>query len=168
MKAMSTAVVLLFAGAAAGTVPSSAASAAEPKPGILFQWEYRVLTEEQVAALGKKDLAAGLNALGDEGWELVTAGAHYIFKRPKDAARRQAAEVKRQVAVAEAEVEAWTERVAWSERMLRKGFVTAQHVQAERAQLKKAEAALDEARGALKGMPSEPKEPEQKVPRPEK
>jgi hypothetical protein len=168
MKAISTALVLLLLGVAVGIVPPSAASAAESKPGTVFRWEYRVLTEEQVAALGKKDLAAGLNELGGEGWELVTAGAHYIFKRPKDVAQKQAAAIKREIAAAEADIEVWTERVAWSERMLRKGYVTEKHVQSERAQLKKAEAVLDEARRALKSLPTDPKQPEQKEPRPEK
>jgi hypothetical protein len=39
------------------------------------KWEYQVLTKEQVAGLGKKDLAAGLNKLGDESWELVAVEA---------------------------------------------------------------------------------------------
>ena len=82
MKATPMAVVLLTLGFAVGILPFSAASAADSKPDVVFRWEYRVLTEEQVIALGKKDLAAGLNKLGDEGWELVTVGAHYIFKRP--------------------------------------------------------------------------------------
>jgi hypothetical protein len=162
------AVVLLALGVTVGIVPLSAASAAESKPDVLFQWEYRVLTEEQVIALGKKDLAAGLNELGNEGWELVTVGAHYIFKRPKDMAQKQAAEIKRQIAVAEADVEAWTDRVTWSERMLKKGYLTAKRVETERAQLKKAETVLDMARRALKNLPAAPKEPEQKEPRPEK
>jgi len=166
MKAVPTTVVLLVV--AVGLGPFSAASAAELKPDVVFQWEYRVLTEEQVIALGKKDLAAGLNKLGDEGWELVTVGAHYIFKRPKNLAQIQLAEIKRQIALAESDVEAWKERVAWSERMLKKGYLTERHVESERAQLRRAETVLDMARRALKILPSAPEEPEQKVPRPEK
>jgi hypothetical protein len=168
MKAIPMAVVLLVAGVAVGILPFSAASAAESKPGVVFRWEYHVLTEEQVIALGKKDLAAGLNKLGDEGWELVTVGAHYVFKRPKDLAQKQAADIQRQIAVAEADVEAWKERVTWSERMLKKGYLTEKHVETERAQLKKAETVLDLARMALENLPSAPKEPDQKEPRPEK
>ena len=97
MKPIATAFALL--------VFAAAVSAAEPKPAVVYQWEYRVLSEEQVIALGKKDLTAGLNQLGDEGWELVTAGAHYIFKRPKDLAQKQAAEIKTRIGIAEADVQ---------------------------------------------------------------
>ncbi|HKI37103.1 MAG TPA: hypothetical protein VKA46_34940 [Gemmataceae bacterium] len=164
MKSSPLAVVLLVLAVAVGILPVSAASAAESKPDVVFQWEYHVLTEEQVSALGKRDLTAGLNKLGDEGWELVTAGARYIFKRPKDLAQKQAAEIQRQVAAAEADVEAWKDRVSWSERMLRKGYLTEKHVEAERTQLKRAEAALDVARRALQNLPPAPNEPEQKEP----
>jgi hypothetical protein len=166
MKSMTLAVALL--GLAVGCLPSSAARADEVESDGVFRWEYRVLTEEQVIALGKKDLQAGLNKLGDEGWELVTAGAHYILKRPKDLVQKQAAEIKRQIADAESGVEAWKDRVTWAERMLRKGYLTEKHVEAERTQLKQAEMALDRARRALKNLPSSPKEPEQKEPRNEK
>ncbi len=161
MKSIPLAAVLAVA---VGVLSFSAASAAEPKSAVVFRWEYRVLTEEQVTALGKKDLTAGLNKLGDEGWELVTAGARYIFKRPKDLAQKQAAEIQRQVAAAEADVEAWKDRVSWSERMLRKGYLTEKHVEAERTQLKRAEAALDVARRALQNLPAAPNEPAQKEP----
>jgi hypothetical protein len=137
----------------------SAASAPDSKPDGVLRWEYRVLTEEQVIALGKKDLAAGLNKLGEEGWELITTGAHYIFKRPRDLAQKQAAEIKRRIAIAEADVEAWKDRVTWSERMLRKGYMTESQVEAERARLKRAEAVLGEEREALKRLPSAPNEP---------
>jgi uncharacterized protein (TIGR03067 family) len=53
-----------------------AAPAAEPsapeKGPAAAKWEYQVLTRAQVADLGKKDVGAGLNKLGSEGWELVT------------------------------------------------------------------------------------------------
>src|SRR5262249_17423409 len=41
------------------------------------RWEYQVLTKEQVADLGKKNLAAGVNKLGGDSWELgaVEAGS---------------------------------------------------------------------------------------------
>jgi hypothetical protein len=168
MKRIPTTAALLVLAVAATLVASPGAPAAELRPDVVCQWEYRVLTEEQVIALGKKDLAEGLNVLGDEGWELATAGPRYIFKRPKDMAKKQAAEIKRQIAAAEADVEAWKDRVAWSERMVKKGYVTEKHALAERAQLSKAEAVLDAARRALKGLPPTPKEPEQKEPRPEK
>jgi hypothetical protein len=63
------------------------------------KWEYSVLTRDEVRKRGKGDLAAGLNALGEEGWEMVALGAgttnpagrgarpaaDYYFKRPKQA-----------------------------------------------------------------------------------
>jgi hypothetical protein len=44
-------------------------------------WEYQVLPKERVLELGKKDLAAGLNALGAKGWELAAVDNGYIFRR---------------------------------------------------------------------------------------
>ena len=165
MKTTHVAIVLL---AAACVVMSPATPAAELRPGIAFQWEYRVLTEEQIVGLAKRDLAAGLNKLGEEGWELATAGTHYIFKRPRDLAQKQAAEIRHWIAAAESDVEAWKDRVAWSERMLKKGYLTEKLVEAERAQLRQAESVLDIARRALKNLPSDAKGPEQKDSRPEK
>ena len=85
---------LKAAEAAAAPVPEKAVS---PGP----KWEYKVLTKDEIAGLSDKDFAAGLNKLGEEGWELVAvepaqAGARgagaggrgareaeYYFKRPK-------------------------------------------------------------------------------------
>jgi hypothetical protein len=164
MKSIPVAVLLLVFAVPAGILPLQTASAADVKPDVVYQWEYRVLSEEQVIALAKKDLAAGLNKLGDEGWELVTAGGNYIFKRPKNAAQKQAAEIKRQIAVAEADVAAWKERLAWSERMLRKGYMTETQVESERTRLKRAEIVLGEMRDALKNLPSVPDESQPKKP----
>lgn len=60
------------------------------------KWEYRVLTPSAIEELGGKGtgaLAAGLNKLGDDGWELVAIEpghvpppvklSRYVFKRPK-------------------------------------------------------------------------------------
>jgi hypothetical protein len=59
-------------------------------PAKPMTWEYRVLTRGSIDELGKDNLEAGLNALGAEGWELVsidssakpTSGNRYIFRRP--------------------------------------------------------------------------------------
>jgi hypothetical protein len=85
---------LKAAEAAAAPAPEKAVS---PGP----KWEYKVLTKDEIAGLSNKDFAAGLNKLGEEGWELVAvepaqAGARgagaggrgareadYYFKRPK-------------------------------------------------------------------------------------
>jgi hypothetical protein len=52
------------------------------------RWEYLVKPREAFTSQGKDEIAAGLNKLGDEGWELVSidAGAGtYVFKRAKGA-----------------------------------------------------------------------------------
>jgi hypothetical protein len=80
---------------------------------------------------------------------LAAVDAAYIFKRPKDAGRQRAAEVKRRITSIAADVDHWRERVAWAERMVRQGFLSAQRVEADRTRLREAEAALDRARKEL-------------------
>ena len=142
MNAIAIGMVLVATGA-----PPQPASGAEGKSAPVRQWEYRVLSKGEIFSLGKRDLAAGLNKLGDEGWELVVFETSYIFKRPKV---QPAAGVKRRIALAEAEVEQLKDRVAWAERMAKKGYLTRQAVEAERAKLSRAEMALDEARKGRK------------------
>jgi hypothetical protein len=143
------------------------ARAAEGKPEGAPRWEYRVLTKEQVSELGKNDLAAGLNKLGDDGWELAAVDAAYIFKRPRDQAAKQPEDLKAQVAQAESDVEARKDRVAWSERMVRKGYLSERQVEAERGLLRKAEMALEKTRRELKQLPPDPKGPVEKERKPE-
>ena len=138
-----------------------AAWSAEPKSEATLKWEYRVLTKEQLLDLGKKDLAAGLNALGDEGWELIAVEPSYIFKRPKGQAARHVEDVKRRVTLATADVEMWKDRAAWAERMVKKGFMTDRQLQQERAQLQAAELALEALKKELDTLPKESK-PEEK------
>jgi hypothetical protein len=167
MKLISCGIVLLAIAVARSLVPPTT-SAAEWRPPGTSRWEYRVLTKEQVIELGKKDLAAGLNQLGDDGWELVAVDGQYIFKRPKDQERKQLTELKHQVAVAEADVAGWKDRVAWAERMVKKGYLTDKHLQAERAQLTRAEMALDLARRALENLTAGPKRAGERESKPEK
>jgi hypothetical protein len=48
------------------------------------RWEYKVMTTAEVRSLGKADLGAGLNRLGDDGWELVGIDKNrYALKRSK-------------------------------------------------------------------------------------
>lgn len=54
------------------------------------QWEYAVKTAAEIRELGNADIQAGLNKLGDDGWELITldgtfgrVAGHAYFKRPK-------------------------------------------------------------------------------------
>jgi hypothetical protein len=129
---------------------------ADPKPDATFKWEYRIVTKEQLLDLGNKDLVAGLNKLGDEGWELIAVEPLYIFKRPKPTPK-QLEEVKRQVLLAEAAVEGWKDRVAWSERMVKKGYLTDRHLEEEKKQLQAAEIALEKAQKELKAFQPERK-----------
>jgi hypothetical protein len=146
MKPFSIGVALL-----AVAIASVSTSAQAPPEGVIC-WEYRVLTKEQVLDLGKQDLAAGLNKLGDEGWELAAVDGKYVFKRLKDQFSRKVEEIRRHIANAEADVESWKDRVAWAERMLKKGYMSATQLQAEQAQLTQSELALDAARKALKSL----------------
>jgi hypothetical protein len=166
MKAVAVglAVTVLAAGA---TWPAST-RADETRPNAVTAWEYRVVSKDQLLEWGKKDLAAGLNKLGNEGWELVVVDGGYIFKRPKEQLQRAAAEVKRRIALIESDVEAWKERVAWAERMVKRGYMTERQVNSERLRLREAESALESARDELKALPAEAQRPPEKLPMPGK
>lgn len=137
--------LLLLPGAC---MAQAATSAAESRTDTARKWEYRVLTKEQLPDTPARDLAAALNKLGDEGWELVTAGSTYIFKRPKSS--RIAETARQQVNFFENEVQMWKDRVAWSKRMARKGFASENQVQLEEAMLKEAQSFLERANEELK------------------
>jgi hypothetical protein len=157
--------LVLLAVAVAGGTLQAAARAAEAKPGP--GWEYRVLSKKQVIDLGKKDLAAGLNQLGREGWELAAVDAVYIFKRPRRS-DKEVEEVKRQVALRKSKVEQLRDRVTWAARMVKKGFLSEAQLQADRAALAWAEMALERARKDLATLPADPKGPTGKGRKPEK
>jgi hypothetical protein len=152
----------LLAIALAGGAPPLAARSAELAP----QWEYRVLTKSELLDLGKKDLAAGLNKLGDEGWELAAVDTAYIFKRPK--AQAQAAVVRLRLKAAEADVEQQRERVQWSQRMVKKGFVAPNQLKEELRLLRELEIVLEEAEAEAKRLPPEPKKATEADRKPEK
>jgi hypothetical protein len=157
MKAVLTGFVLLVLGVAnvPGQAPAlPAARKSDPAP----KWEYRVLTKEQVLDLGKKDLATGLNKLGDDGWELVAVDAAYIFKRVKSPGREHAGEILRRIALIESDVELFRDRVGWAQRMVKKGFLSDRQLDAERIRLKAAESALGEAQRELQALSSDTKE----------
>src|SRR5262245_48423878 len=158
-KATPTAFVL-FAVAFASAASQVTALSAEGTSDAVTKWEYRVLTKEQVLDLGKKDLAAGLNALGEEGWELAAVEAAYIFKRPRQ--QKKLEDLQRQVSVAESDVAMWKDRTAWSERMAKKGYLSEKQVQVDKQRLQDAQRALDKATGELKAFPIGPKKPLQK------
>jgi hypothetical protein len=152
MKTNSMAYLVIAIGFASGTLRSSEAPS-EGRAEAVPKWEYRILTKEQILELGKRDLAAGLNKLGDQGWELAAVEMAFIFKRPKspllpqggDAIQRgeRLGDIKRRIALSEADLEMWKDRVAWSERMLKKGFLSEAQVNGERLELKKLQISLD-------------------------
>lgn len=147
--------VLVAVGIGIADSPRTVLSA-EPTPQPAVKWEYRIVSKDQLLELGKKDLVAGLNKLGDEGWELTAVEPAYIFKRPKLTAK-QIEDLKRRVLQAQADVEGWKDRVAWSERMVKKGYMTERQLEADRSLLQAAEIVLDKARQELKALPTEPK-----------
>jgi hypothetical protein len=150
MKALPLAFVLLAVYVCATWQAPAALAQTKSQAGT--RWEYRVLTKQQVLDLGSKDLATGLNKLGDDGWELTAVDSAYIFKRPKGPDRQQWGDLKRRLADAEVEVAAMRDRAAWSERMVKKGLMTNQQADAVRAALQMAELALEQARRDL-GLP---------------
>jgi hypothetical protein len=67
------------------------------------------------------------------------------------------AEFNRRIADAEANVAERKERLAWAERMTRKGFMSATQLAADRARLENAELALQKLRQSLKTYPGYPR-----------
>jgi hypothetical protein len=153
-KAIPSAFVLFAVAFASAALPVIALSA-EGTSNAVTRWEYRVLTKDQVLDLGKKDLAAGLNTLGEEGWELVAVEPAYIFKRPRQ--QKKLEDLQRQVSVAESDLAAWRDRAAWSERMARKGLLSEKQAQADQQKLQDAQRAFDRAKQDLKALPTERK-----------
>jgi hypothetical protein len=131
-----------------------------------LQWEYRVVTRAQLLDLGKKDLVAGLNKLGDEGWELAAFDSAYIFKRAK--VQKQAEVMKLRLKLAESDVEQQRERVQWTQRMVKKGFLPANQLKEEVRLLRELEIVLAEAEADVKSLINEPKKAIEKDRKPEK
>ena len=73
-----------------------------------------------------------------------------------------------QLTLAESDVDAWKDRVAWSERMARKGFLSEQQLKADRLRLRLAEVTLDKARRELQSILPKSKDPQMKERKPEK
>jgi hypothetical protein len=88
-------------GAGKGPTPGGTRNVAPvTPPGVAGpRWEYKIQTSDTLTELGQGDLAAGLNKLGDEGWELISVPAvepgrafgrprgDCYFKRPKASVR---------------------------------------------------------------------------------
>ena len=130
------------------------------------KWEYRVVTRDQVIEQGKNDLAAGLNKIGSEGWELVVVDGGYIFKRPKVENENAIADLKLKINILQGDLEMQKERLAWSERMSRMGYMSNQAVGAERERLRRIELILEKTRKDLETLNPAPKEPIEQAPQP--
>jgi hypothetical protein len=143
---------ILFAIAIIATVAGVGTLRVGAQPDTGLRWEYRVLSKDEILGAGNKDLAAGLNRLGDQGWELAAVDGAYIFKRLRSWRTVQIAALKAQLQLAEAELEMRRERTAWSERMQRKGFLSETRLEGERAALANAELTLEQARKALESV----------------
>jgi hypothetical protein len=88
-------------GAGKGPTPGGTRNVAPATPpGVAGpRWEYKIQAGDTLTELGQGDLAAGLNKLGEEGWELIAVPAaepgrafgrprgDYDFKRPKASVR---------------------------------------------------------------------------------
>jgi hypothetical protein len=144
------AVALICCPALPGASPSEAGS----------RWEYKTLTKDQILSLGKKGLDAGLNLLGDDGWELAAVDGVYIFKRSKSLAGKRVQDLKDEIKIIEADVEQQKDRLAWSERMGRKGFLAENQIKFERDYLNRLELVLARARRDLEALPKDNREPE--------
>jgi hypothetical protein len=151
LKTLSIGSVLLATGWIACAIPVNGVSAqgsAGPPP----RWEYRAMTKQQLLDLGDKDLTAGLNQLGDAGWELIAIDSVYIFKRDRDRGAQYLAEVRQRLSSAESDAKNWQDRSAWSERMFRKGLLSENQAKADRAALNAAELAVESARKELDAL----------------
>jgi multidrug efflux system membrane fusion protein len=77
-------------------------------------------------------------------------------QRRAERSRARITEIQARIDVLVADVETMQDRVAWSERMFKKGFSTAQQVEAERARLRKTKEELKRAREELEAASSDP------------
>jgi hypothetical protein len=72
--------------------------------------------------------------------------------------RARIAEIQARIDALVADVDTMQDRVAWSERMFKKGYLNAEQVEAERARLRKAKEELKRAHGELEAASSDPNE----------
>lgn len=123
---------------------------AEESPDAVVKWEYRVLTEPEVLAIGKHDFTAGLNTLGEQGWELIAIDVTNIFKRPTQ--QRNIKNLEAQVAAVKAKLAMQRNRVVRSQLMADKGYQSQKEFEAERHWLKVLEIDLATAQQELKSF----------------
>ncbi len=105
MRAFCLGVLVVLTGLVGGG-PASAQKEPSPQPPrapeAAARWEYKAVARSKVEELApeksKDKLTAGLNKLGEEGWELVTVESPdkqpplYLFKRPASRAPAEKAE----------------------------------------------------------------------------
>jgi hypothetical protein len=163
MKAMRIGLALL--GLACAALQRGELSA-QDRPSGFLTWEYRVLTKDQVLALGQKELVAGLNRLGEQGWELAAVDSAYIFKRAKDQTAMQLGELNLRFEAAKSDVDDWRGRSAWSSRMAKKGLMAQAQADSDKSRLRISELALDLIRKQIEAVSGTAKKQEEKLPMP--
>jgi type II secretory pathway component GspD/PulD (secretin) len=85
---------IVFGACSAALAGDAARDAGKANAAASPKWEYKILTKDGVADLGKGEVGAGLNALGDDSWELIAVEpggrsareSSFYFKRPVQAA----------------------------------------------------------------------------------
>jgi hypothetical protein len=83
-----------------------------------------------------------------------------------DRIQQQVAEgLKGQVMIAQADLQMWLDRAAWSKRMFAKGFVARSQADADQARLEAAQVALARVQKLLEGLQKDRERPEQKRPK---
>lgn len=88
-----------------------------------------------------------INLLNDDAIKAALA------QRRKD----RAAELRDRVRLVEADIELWKDRAAWSDRMVRKGYLSANQAKADQIRLERAEESLRQLQEQLKFLTEEPK-----------
>lgn len=162
---MSTSSIRLF-GCAVAVAIGSQKPALSVDDKTAPKWEYRVVPKEQVVELGKNDFAAGLNKLGEEGWELVVVDGGYIFKRPRSQNDREIAELKLRIAILNRDIELQKERLSWSNRMVKMGYLSNQALVAEQERQERFELVRDKLNKDLERLIAPPAEPIPLAPQP--
>jgi hypothetical protein len=110
------------------------------------------LTKQQEEQAREAEKKSSLPATAVIAARVRRIDAEIVLERAK--VRQQAGrdDATRAFEHAASELEMWKDRVAWSERMTKKGYLTERQLQTERAALKQAEAALEKARRELDGV----------------
>lgn len=114
------------------------------------------LTPGQAEAARAKveDAQHALRKLQDQAQHLTDDAIREALAKQKQAL---ADDLRDRLKLAEADVAQWQDRAAWSERMVKKGYVTTNQARAERLKLERAEEAVQRLQTELKSLTREPK-----------